>query len=184
MRSRVLEIIVFQWTYWALFPCNTRFENGPFALLPTSWAPSFILNTLSIHKSSTHTLKQAQYLKFKWLNLAKWSSVRLRTKWLWVRIPIQSKLLIFLFNRPPTLLNNFSRMKILSYLFISINWNGTRTHTVLVRNQILYYLAKLVKSLNLHLRLRTFEVLVWVQRQILKIFPIFGEEFVDFQWPP
>ena len=25
----------------------------------------------------------------KWLNLTTWMSVRLRTKWLWVRIPLQ-----------------------------------------------------------------------------------------------
>ena len=37
--------------------------------------------------------KQAPYLKFKWslrASLAKWLSVRLRSKWLWVRIPLLS----------------------------------------------------------------------------------------------
>ena len=45
-------------------------------------------------------LKQARYLKIKWLqrdsnlqqlaSLVKWLSVRLRTKWFWVRVPLQS----------------------------------------------------------------------------------------------
>ena len=45
--------------------------------------------------SRTPCSQQAPYLKFKWqqrdsASLAKWLSVRLRTKWLWVRISLLS----------------------------------------------------------------------------------------------
>ena len=101
--------------------------------------------------------KHARYLKFKWLqrirnhsqlvrkqiinhlaklanclsSLAKWLSVRLQTKWLWVRVPLQSlkvALYLLLLNRKnvlqkfsPQLMNNYSR-EILSEVFLWLDY--------------------------------------------------------------
>ena len=43
-----------------------------------------------LHQSWKYNCTNIKYWWQKWASLAKWSSVRLRTQWLWVWVPLQS----------------------------------------------------------------------------------------------
>ena len=64
-------------------------------------------------------------------NLAKWLNARLRTKWLWVRIPLLSLKLVELVEvshfraRPQLLLLTLSEFKLINYvIYIKIFYNN------------------------------------------------------------
>ena len=63
-----------------------------------------------IHRTGKYSQDSLNHLA----SLAKWLSVRLRTKWLWVRIPLQSQSIIFL-----TLVNQFNGFDMIGTLIVN-----------------------------------------------------------------
>ena len=100
--------------------------------------------------------KQARYLKFK-VSLAKWLSVRLPTKSLWVRVPLQSPIVWGSFKR--SVLANYLNFARRSQLLLNLLFIWSSRFTIFIFCQLILKLRCFVIALVFG-RKRTISVLL------------------------